>query len=127
MQSESIDWTKLKYMVFDAPNHPGSYAERYKYLGMLSPFNKKVYSNIYFICLLEERLGRGSSGIIEVAPMVVCEGNTHLETRYQDIVDGGGEGIILRDPKAAYQAGRSPGYLKHKVCTILYPLLSVTL
>ena len=30
-------------------------------------------------------------------------------------MDVGGEGIILRDPAAPYQPGRSPGYLKHKV------------
>lgn len=39
----------------------------------------------------------------------------HLESFLQDIIDGGGEGIILRDPSAPYQPGRSSGYLKHKV------------
>ena len=39
----------------------------------------------------------------------------HLESVFQDIIDEGGEGIILRDPKAPYQPGRCPGYLKHKV------------
>ncbi len=52
---------------------------------------------------------------IQVAPIVVCSGMPHLETVFQDIIDEGGEGIILRDPKAPYQAGRCPGYLKHKV------------
>jgi ATP-dependent DNA ligase len=33
----------------------------------------------------------------------------------QDIIDGGGEGIILRDPLSLHQAGRSSGFLKHKV------------
>ena len=54
---------------------------------------------------------------IEVAPYLVCESTSHLEVLFQDIVDKGGEGIILRDPKAPYQPGRSPGYLKHKVIT----------
>jgi len=40
---------------------------------------------------------------------------THLEAFFQDIIDKGGEGIILRDPKAPMIAGRSAGYLKHKV------------
>ena len=39
----------------------------------------------------------------------------HLDEIFQDIMARGGEGIILRDPSAFYQAGRSPGYLKHKV------------
>jgi len=39
----------------------------------------------------------------------------HFERYFQDIIDKGGEGIILRDPRAPFQPGRSPGYLKHKV------------
>jgi len=45
----------------------------------------------------------------------VCQGLPHLEEILQDIIDKGGEGIILRDPKAPLQAGRGHGYLKHKV------------
>ena len=51
---------------------------------------------------------------IEIARMEVCRDMTHLEQSFQNIIDQGGEGIILRDPDSAYQAGRSPGYLKHK-------------
>ena len=39
----------------------------------------------------------------------------HMEKFFQDIIDKGGEGIILRDPEAPLQRGRSRGYLKHKV------------
>jgi len=28
----SIDWSKFKYMVFDAPNHGGTYKDRYTLL-----------------------------------------------------------------------------------------------
>ena len=28
-----VDWRKFKYMVFDVPNHTGTYAERYQQLG----------------------------------------------------------------------------------------------
>jgi len=38
-----------------------------------------------------------------------------MQTFMQDIIDEGGEGIILRDPLSIYQAGTSTGYLKHKV------------
>ena len=38
-----------------------------------------------------------------------------MEEFFQSVVDEGGEGVILRDPKATDQHGRSPGYLKHKV------------
>jgi len=32
-ESPKIDWTKFKFMVFDMPNHKGTYAERYAALG----------------------------------------------------------------------------------------------
>jgi len=50
-----------------------------------------------------------------VAPKELCSGVAHLEKLFQDIVDKGGEGVILRDPIAPLQSGRSTGFLKHKV------------
>ena len=32
-----LDWSRFKYMVFDAPTHSGTYQERYKYLGTSIP------------------------------------------------------------------------------------------
>jgi DNA ligase-1 len=52
---------------------------------------------------------------VEVAPKEECKGIDHMHQFLQDIIDEGGEGIILRDPFSPYQAGRSPGFLKHKV------------
>ncbi len=52
---------------------------------------------------------------IDIAPMEVCQGEDHLQRRFQEFLDAGGEGIILRDPNAPFQHGRSAGYLKHKV------------
>jgi len=52
---------------------------------------------------------------IGIAEKVVCQGNEHLESFFQDVIDRGGEGIILRDPQSLLQPGRSPSYLKHKV------------
>src|SRR5690242_18344654 len=52
---------------------------------------------------------------IEVAPSVRCKDFNHLEVFLQDVIDQGGEGVILRDPSSPYQPGRSLGFLKHKV------------
>lgn len=51
---------------------------------------------------------------IEVVPTEECQSVEHLDKFFQDILDKGGEGIILRDPTAPYQPGRSLGFLKHK-------------
>ena len=55
--------------------------------------------------------------MIEVAPKEECNDMTHMEVFFQDVVDKGGEGIILRDPRCPYEPGRSRGFLKHKVCS----------
>jgi len=57
-----------------------------------------------------------TSPYIEIAPHHICTGRPHLESFVQDIIDQRGEGVIIRDPNALYQLGRSTGFLKHKVC-----------
>jgi len=56
-----------------------------------------------------------SSRYWELAPKEVCKDTSHMEAFFQDVMDKAGEGIILRDPSAPLQSGRSAGYLKHKV------------
>jgi len=68
---------------------------------------------------LEKRYADSQSKYIELATKEECKDMSHLERLFQDVIDKGGEGIILRDPLGLYQPGRSAGYLKHKV--ILYP------
>jgi len=70
----------------------------------------------YYLLLfvIVEKMGTGRT-FLEVAQKAVCSGTAHLEQFYQDVVDKGGEGVILRDPLEFLQSGRSPGYLKHKV------------
>ena len=51
---------------------------------------------------------------LTVAPKEVCQDTAHLERFFQDIIDNGGEGIILRDPLAPLQPGNTTSYLKHK-------------
>jgi len=58
--------------------------------------------------------------VVEVACKEVCQDISHLEKFFQDVIDKGGEGVILRDPYALPKPGRDPSYLKHKVCLLLY-------
>ena len=52
---------------------------------------------------------------LEVARKEVVKDTDHLESFLQDVLDKGGEGVILRNPASPYEPGRSSGYLKHKV------------
>jgi len=48
---KSVDWTKFKYMVFDVPNHKGTYEERFRILGMCSR-RLFTFSSKNAICLV---------------------------------------------------------------------------
>lgn len=65
-------------------------------------------------CVIGDTI-KGKSTFVDIAPYQICKGKDHMHQFLQDIIDGGGEGIILRDPLCSYQPGRSSGYLKHKV------------
>jgi len=81
----------------------------------LPPSPRATYRIPLSHVIVEESLGRKEHKYIQVAPYSLCQGTDHLEKIFQDIMDQGGEGIILRDPSAPLQAGRSKGFLKHKV------------
>jgi len=63
------------------------------------------------------------SEYVEAASMEVCRDTTHMEKYFQDLLDKGGEGLILRDPFSPLQPGRSSGYLKHKVGSSIFYFL----
>lgn len=72
------------------------------------------------LCIFNaEKVGAKGYKYISVAPYERCKDLPHLEIFLQDVLDKGGEGIILRDPQSPYQPGRSYGYLKHKVSVCL--------
>ena len=103
-------------MVYDIPKHEGSYRERYSVLGMCpSPF----LTHFKYFLFPENYNSEGKlPSFVKVAPKVRCTGISHMEVYFHNIIEGGGEGIILRDPGALYQPGRSPSYLKHKVTSL---------
>jgi len=82
---------------------------------------------IYVVCdcsmltptLLVTTVGIRDYKYLAVAEFIKCEGIGHLERVFQDILDGGGEGVILRNPESGYEPGNSHGYLKHKVSSQL--------
>jgi len=68
---------------------------------------------------LVEHLNKHPCEYIQLAEKTVCRNLSHMETFFQDVIDRGGEGIILRDSLCPLEPGRSRGYLKHKVCSPL--------
>jgi len=109
-------------MAFDIPLNMGDYEERYQTLGNFFLLISFLIIDFVFpppSLFPENYFAAEPCKYVEVAPKHVCTGTNHLEKIFQDIMDGGGEGIIIRDPNAPYQAGRSRGFLKHKVLTLI--------
>ena len=56
------------------------------------------------------------SSIQIIASRFSCSSVTILMNSLQQVIEGGGEGVILRRPHSLYQPGRSPNLIKFKVC-----------
>lgn len=87
-------WDKITYQVYDHPEHPGEFEERYKEI-------KKLFGNW--------------ANIAKPLEQIVCKGRDHLQTTLDDVIARGGEGLMLRQPGSKYVAGRSATLLKVKV------------
>jgi len=87
-------WKEIKFCVFDAPNHPGPYLERYSYAQDVI-----------------RRSGCISSFSI---PIEICSGLDHLKSTLKEISNRKGEGIMLYHPDESYVSGRTNNLLKVK-------------
>jgi DNA ligase-1 len=86
-------WRELRYVVFDAPNHGGTFEER-------AAFCKELLS--------------GELPYAAWHDHVACEGFEHLRRELARVEGLGGEGLMLRQPRSPYVAGRSSTLLKVK-------------
>lgn len=86
------DWSAIRFRVFDAPEAAGGFEER-----------------------LEAAADAiAGSSAAEIHPHRVCASRAALEAFFIEIVDAGGEGVMLRAPGSAYERGRSAALLKYK-------------
>ena len=96
VRSQDIDkgWYKVKYMVFDAPKHKGTFTERLEYL-------EKVFEEC-------------DDPNLKLHKHRICKDVTDLQSELDKVVNMEGEGLILRDPSSLYEYKRSAGMLKVK-------------
>jgi DNA ligase-1 len=93
-QDESAAWKELKYVVFDAPSHGGVFEER--------------------VAFIEETVGRLGIEWLEACEHARCESVDQLKAELARVEALGGEGLMCRQPKSPYVAGRSSTLLKVK-------------
>jgi DNA ligase 1 len=88
------EWRQIKYMVFELPNAPGTFAERYAEI-------KRVVTQSNFAQLIAVEQFR-------------IKDNAALKRKLADIVRAGGEGLMLHRADALYVTGRNDALLKLK-------------
>jgi len=88
------DWSKLKLHVFDVPHAPGNLYER--------------------LAVLQKWLSAHPQANIVCIPQQPVHDFAQVQAFLRQVEAGGGEGVMLRDPKAPYQGGRSNQLLKLK-------------
>jgi DNA ligase-1 len=93
-KKSNLDWTKIKFCVFDAPHVVGTYDKRHLFLE--NNFPQYCNSNILLV------------------PIQTCEGKGHLEKLLEEIINKGGEGIIIHHHDLIYHPGRTHNLLKVK-------------
>ena len=95
VRSETPDdrWQRIHFMIFDAPHLKGPFEERMQFLHATLSEGKRF---------------------VRVVAQERCQGVTQLLAERDRIVKMGGEGLMLRQPESAYEAGRSPTLLKVK-------------
>jgi DNA ligase-1 len=89
-KNPSKEWMQIKHYIFEVPNTKGGLLERLS--------NVKPYQN----------------SIIKIIPQLLIKDKNHLQQFLMDIDSKGGEGVVVRDPKALYIAKRTNKALKVK-------------
>jgi DNA ligase-1 len=93
-QDKTELWREVRYIVFDAPAHPDDFETRLQFI--------------------RECIDREKPPFAIAHSHEPCLGLDHLRSELERIGALGGEGLMLREPRSKYEAGRSPTLLKVK-------------
>lgn len=93
-QSAHAGWRQIKFMIFDLPDHAGIFSERVK----------AMYK-------IKDRIKSPYLGII---PQSRAASNEMLMQKFYEVIEKGGEGLMLHHEQGLYQTGRSNDLLKLK-------------
>jgi DNA polymerase/3'-5' exonuclease PolX len=110
----SEDWLAIQYHVYDITNGEGNFTERLKDLMKIVNFTGKAWH----INLKNDELCIPDNQEIKpplvFAKQVKITGEKKMKSFYEDIIQNGGEGIMMKHPLSKYENGRSNYMLKYK-------------
>ena len=87
-------WRRVRYEVFELPNAPGSFTQRY--------------------AQLQEIIAAAKFAQLHAVPQRRLRSNAQLQLWLESVVQAGGEGLMLHLASAPYQTGRTDVLLKLK-------------
>ncbi len=87
-------WRQLTYQIFEVPDQTG---------GLLARLQ-----------ILKDYLSMHPNTRIRIIKQTACHGQKHLRAHLKQLVALGAEGLVVRNPAAIYQTGRSSDALKVK-------------
>lgn len=93
-QPNDEEWRQLRYMLFELPAAPGTFADRAERI----------------LQLVQQQRG---DALVAVTQATLPD-RAALQKRLRSVVGGGGEGLMLHRADAPYRIGRSPVLLKLK-------------
>lgn len=93
-QPQDAVWRQLRYMVFDAPSVAGAFPERQAVLHQVVEATGQAW--------------------LQQVPQWRVESHAQLQAQLQQMVQQGGEGLMLRRNDAPYRSGRSDDLIKLK-------------
>ncbi len=89
---DEVEWQRVRYMIFELPDVPGSFSER--------------------IEQIKRTTAAANLPWLQAVPQFRLSDAAALQKRLRDIVRSGGEGLMLHRDDAAYETGRSSALLK---------------
>ena len=93
-RADDKEWQRVKFMVFDLPNHGGVFSRRVEAMAEIKDY-----------------------GIpwLQPIPQLRVDDAAELDARLKALVAAGSEGLMLHHQDALYQSGRSQDLLKYKL------------
>jgi DNA ligase-1 len=93
-QPDDAEWRAMRYMVFEQPQGSGSFAARARRIELIA--RQAAWPQLL------------------AAPMETLGSRAALQRRLAEVVQGGGEGLVLHRADAEFEAGRTGAMLKLK-------------
>ena len=93
--SKAADWSRVTFVAFDVAN-------------VFAPFERRAQ-------MLRDVVDACKSPVMKAAEHVLVSSETHLNGFLNDVVEGGGEGVMLRRPQSKYVNGVSDCLFKVKI------------